>query len=284
MKKILLVVMLGTLLGTVAYGGIFSRLFRRDRVQSVEVQGSDTMVNLGQALAENFMKVDDTRIAVTGGGSGTGIAAMINGTVNIAQASRQARDTEYQQAANNGIQMKEWTVGFDGITVVVNVNNPISGLTKDQVRAIYIGEVTNWKQVGGKDQDIVVLSRQSSSGTYGFFRDDVLRRGNSKGPEEFTETALFMPSTQAIVDETIRNEAAIGYIGMGYMSNKMKSLSIDGVMPSVENVANNSYTIARGLYWYTDGEPEGGVKKFLDWTLSDAGQKVVASEGFVPIR
>lgn len=251
----------------------------------VQVKGSDTMVNLGQAMAEEFMKQNKgSRIAVTGGGSGTGIAALLNKTTDIAQASRSIKKEEIDKGKVIGVNVKEWLVGYDGIAVIVNNKNSVSGLTSAQLRSIYLGEITNWKEVGGADKKIVVLSRESNSGTHVYFKEHILRKGKEKGPEEYGTTTLFMPSTQAIVDEVAKNDAAIGYIGLGYLDNTVKDIKVDGVEANVANVKNKTYPISRGLFWYTNGEPKADAKKLVDFAFSPAGQAIVAKEGFVTIK
>lgn len=251
----------------------------------VQVKGSDTMVNLGQAMAETFMKTNPgKRIAVTGGGSGTGIASLLNKTVDIAQSSRSIEQKEIDAAKKSGINPVENLVGYDGIAVVGNLKNKVSGLTSAQIRGIYIGEIKNWKEIGGADKPIVVLSRESNSGTHVFFKEHILRKGNAKGPEEYGPATLFMPSTQAIVDEVAKNDAAIGYIGLGYLDSKVKDIKVDGVEASVANVKSKKYPISRGLFWYTNGALKGDAKALVDYAFSDAGQAIVAKEGFVTLK
>ncbi len=251
----------------------------------VQVKGSDTILNLGQALAEKSMSVNKgMRISVTGGGSGTGIAALMNKSVDIAQSSRPIKDKEIESAKKLGINPKEIIVGYDGITIIGNKNNTVKNLTTEQLRAIYLGEISNWKEVGGADKQIVILSRDSSSGTHSFFKEHIIRKGNDKGPEEYRKDTLFLPSNQAIVTEVEKNDGAIGYIGMGYMTNTVEGITVDGVAATVENVTNKSYSISRALYWYTNGEPVGDVKAFIDYALSPAGQEIVKKEGFVPVK
>ncbi len=277
MKKIIMVLTLCTMLSSVSFAW-------GKKTKTLQLKGSDTILNLGNAVAESFMgKNKKMRIAVTGGGSGTGLAALLNGTVDIAQASRPIKNKEIKKAQASGIEPKEWTVGIDGLTLIVNKDSKISGLTTDLIRAIFIGEVTNWKEVGGHDAEILVLSRDSSSGTHVYFKDEILRRG-IKGNEEYKDGTIYLPSNQAIVNEVEKNRNAIGYIGMGYMSDTVKALDVNGVGPSVANVASKMYPIARGLYWYTDGEPKGDVKKLIDYVFSNEGQAIVSKEGFVPVK
>lgn len=281
MKKILVLSLLFVMVSSFAYGSIFGK----KKSQLIQLKGSDTILNLSQAVSEEFMKKNkDVKIAVTGGGSGTGIAALLNKTVDIALSSRDIKEAEIKKGADLGINVKEWTISFDGITVIVNKDNPMSNLTQEQIRAIFIGEIKDWKEIGGNEGTIVALSRDNSSGTHVFFKEHVLRRGNEKGPEEYKNDILYLPSNQAILNEVQTNKNAIGYIGMGYMKDTVKALDVDGVKATVENVSTKSYGIARGIYWYTDGEPKGDIKKLVDFMFSKEGQAVVAKEGFVPVK
>ncbi len=249
---------------------------------SITVGGSDTMVNLGQALAEEFMNAyDQVDISVTGGGSGTGIAALINGTVDFANASRAMKDEERDQAEDtNGVAPIEYVVAYDGIAVVVNPDLGVEELTFEELGAIYRGEITNWNEVGGPDKEIVVLSRDTSSGTYVFFLEHVVQAEDKEAV--YAADARLMPSTQAIVDETIANDAAIGYVGLGYVVPEVNVVKIDGVEASVEAVQDGSYNVARPLFMYAAVDPVGAAKVFIDWVVSADGQAVVADLGFVP--
>ncbi len=246
---------------------------------SINVEGSDTMVNLGQAWAEVFQTENPgVMISLKGGGSGTGIAALINGTVDFANASRQMKPEEITEAQGKGVEPVETEVAKDGIAVVVNPANTVTALTMDQLGKIYRGEITNWKDVGGADKAIVLLSRDSSSGTYEYFKEEVV--GKEK---EYAKAAKLLPSTQAIVDETKANPDAIGYIGLGYVTPDVKVLEIDGTAASLETALDGSYVLSRGLYMYSNGEPADVQKAYIDWILSPAGQKVVEEQGFVPL-
>ena len=257
---------------------------------SIQIKGSDTMVNLGQAWAEAFMKkYPKTNVAVTGGGSGTGIAALINGTCDIAEASRSMKDKEKASVKEKGHSPIEFVVGLDGLAVVVNPANPISQLNTDQLRDIFMGTVTNWKEVSGNDQPITILSREVNSGTHVYFKEHVLRKGNDKGPEEYASTALLMSSSQAIADEVAQNKSAIGYYGMGYISPKQKALAVSQkggsfISPSLETVKNGTYPISRPLFMYTAGAPQGLAKTFIDFVLSAEGQGIVKKLDFVPVN
>jgi phosphate transport system substrate-binding protein len=258
---------------------------------SIQIKGSDTMVNLGQAWAEAFMKRNPkAMVAVTGGGSGTGIAALINGTCDIAESSRAMKPAEIEQAKAKGVAPREHVVGLDGIAVVVNPKNPVSRLSFEELRGIFMGSITDWKQVGGKPGAIVVLSREVNSGTHIYFKEHILRRGKEKGPEEFAPSALLMPSSQAIADEVAKNINAIGYYGMGYISPKQKVIAVAKeeqgryVKPSIEDVRKGRYPISRPLFWYTKGEPKGLAKDLLDFALSKEGQEIVLRLDFVPVK
>jgi len=258
---------------------------------ALQIKGSDTMVNLGQAWAEAFNKLHpEINVAVTGGGSGTGIAAILNGTCDIAESSRALEEKEIEKAKSAGIALHETIVALDGIVVVVHPSNPVSALTMDQLREIFMGNVARWSVFGGEDRPIVLLSREVNSGTHIFFKEHVLRRGKSKGPEEFAPAALMMPSSYAIAEETARNENAVGYYGLGYISPRQKVLAVgprDGgpaVAPSIESVRANAYPISRPLYFFTRGEPSGAVKDFLAFALSPEGQAIVKATDFVPIK
>ncbi len=248
------------------------------------------MVNLGQAWSEEFMReFPNTFVAVTGGGSGTGIAALIAGTCDIAESSRKMKEKEFAEARQNGIEPVELQVALDGLAVVVNPQNPVERLTIDQLADIFTGKIRNWREVGGEDRPIVLLSREVNSGTHVYFKERVLRHGDDKRKEEFDEGALLMPSSQAIADEIAQNPNTIGYYGMGYSNPTQKLLAIAKDKnspyhePTIENVMKGDYYISRPLLMYTNGQPKEIVKKFLDFVLSEEGQKVVRAVDFVPL-
>lgn len=255
---------------------------------SLQIKGSDTMVNLGQAWAEAFGKAKGAQVAVTGGGSGTGIAALLNGSCDIAESSRKMEPEELAQAKAKGLTPKETIVAMDGLAVVVNPANPVSKLTLPQLGDIFTGKIRNWKDVGGNDSEIILLSREVNSGTHVYFKEHVLRGGKKDGKEEFAPSALLQPSSQAIADEVAQNPKAIGYYGMGYLSQEQKALAVGKtaagpyVLPTLQNVTNGSYSISRPLIFYTNGEPRGLVKEYLDFVLSAEGQKLVEEQEFVP--
>lgn len=257
---------------------------------SIENKGSDTMVNLALAWAEQYQKLHpEVRLSVTGGGSGTGISAIINHTVDIANASRQIKPEENAAAEKNGVKPVEYIVARDAIAVIVNPNNPVSQLTLQQISDIYSGKINNWKQVGGDDLVIVRLSRETNSGTHVYFLEQVLRLGQKDNKTLFAPDTLLLPSSEGITAEVSDNPHAIGYDGLGYITPEVKVVAVARdssspfVMPSAESVNNNSYPIARDLYMYTVGEATGAIRLYLDWIMTPEAQAIVQSLGFVPI-
>jgi phosphate transport system substrate-binding protein len=264
---------------------------KSDQTNSLQIKGSDTMVNLGQAWAEAYMKLNPgMSIAVTGGGSGTGVSALINNTCDIAEVSREMKESEIKLAESKGVAPKKMVVALDGLAVVVNPANKISELTIDQLADVFSGKIKNWKELGGQDAKIVLLSREVNSGTHVYFKEHVLRHGKSDGKEEFAAEALLLSSSQAIADEVSQNRDAIGYYGMGYITAKEKAIKVakdkntPAVAPTMENVLSNAYPISRPLMMYTKGDPQGLVKSFTDFILSSAGQEIVKKLDFVPVK
>jgi phosphate transport system substrate-binding protein len=256
----------------------------------IENKGSDTIVNLALAWAERYQtEHPNISISVTGGGSGTGIASLVNGTVDIANASRKIKEEEIAQAKSNGVDPVEHIIARDAIAVIVNPENPVSELTLQQISDIYSGKYTNWQEVGGEDRPIVRLSRETNSGTHVYFLETVLRLGKTDDKTLFSMDTLLLPSSEGIISEVRDNPNAIGYDGLGYVPDDLKMIAIakeDGgayVLPSIDTVNDKSYAIARDLYMYTDGEPKGIVKEYLDWILTDEAQLIVADLGFVPV-
>ncbi|MGX6591394.1 PstS family phosphate ABC transporter substrate-binding protein [Cetobacterium ceti] len=251
----------------------------------VQMKGSDTILNVSQYLAEEYMLENkDARIAVTGGGSGVGIASLINGTGDIGMASRNIKSKEIEMAKEKGIDIKEVVIGFDGITIIENKNNPVKNISSKDLGKIFRGEITNWKEIGGNDAPIVVLSRDSSSGTHEFFKEHIVRNNNPKGTEEYGIKTLYMPSNEAIKQEVETNINAIGYIGMGYVDKNVKSINVDNIEPNVSNVSSKKYPIAREIYWYVKKEDNKTVNGLVNYALSKDGQEIVKEEGFVPIN
>jgi phosphate transport system substrate-binding protein len=256
----------------------------------IQNKGSDTMVNLALAWAEAYGQMHpEVQIAVTGGGSGTGIASLINGTVDMANASRQIKPEEREQALANGVEPVEHVVAGDAIAVVVHPSNPVEGLTIPQLSDIFSGKITNWRQVGGEERPIVLLSRESNSGTHVFFLEEVVRQGRDDDTL-FSPDTLLMPSSEGISAEVRQNPNAIGYDGLGYVTPDQKVVAVAPeadapyVAPSIETVKDSTYPIARGLYIYTAGEPRGAILAYLEWILGSEGQAIVRELGFVPLQ
>lgn len=254
----------------------------------LQINGSDTLVNADQKIAEEFMKeYPFVFVAVTGGGSGVGIASLINKTCDIAAASREMKPKEIELAERHGVSPKEFIVAYDGVAVIVNKNNPIDRLAIQDLHNIFTGKETNWKQFGGKDLPIVTLSREVSSGTHIYFKEEVVQLGKKGSTEEFSEKTLLLSSSQAIVEEVADNESAIGYLGMGYVSDRTKPLLVSNdnqfYPPDVNNVMQRKYPLSRPLCFYTNGEPQGVTKLFLDFALGPKGQQQFTETGFVPI-
>ena len=262
-------------------------------VTTIQVRGSDTMVNVAQAWAEEYTKVQPAvGVEVSGGGSGVGIAALERGTIDIANASRNMKPEEVEQARKNtGQEPREFVVGFDALAVFVHMDNPLSEITIDQLANIFAedGRAVRWSDVGvtlpGVDDDTIVrVSRQSSSGTYEFFREHVL------GTKDFKLGSRDMNGSKEVVELIGSTRTAIGYSGMGYATSDVKMLKVaraagePAFEPSVENTVLKAYPLARSLQVYTLGEPQGAVKEYIDWILSPAGQRILEENGYVPVN
>jgi phosphate transport system substrate-binding protein len=258
----------------------------------IQNKGSDTMVNLALAWSEAYQgERPEVSLSVTGGGSGTGIASLINKTVDIANASRQIKKEELDQAKANGVDPVEFVVARDAIAVIVNPENPVTHLTLKQISDIYSGVIDNWKEIGGDDRHIVRLSRETNSGTHVYFLETVIRLGDKNNKTLFSTDTLLLPSSEGIINEVRDNPNAIGYDGLGYVPSDLKMIEVGRdeagpfVLPSIATVNDNSYPIARDLYMYTAGQPTGAVKDYLDWIItSTEAQQIVAQLGFVPIK
>ena len=253
--------------------------------QTITVKGSDTMVLLGQRWAEIYMKEHpDAVIQVTGGGSGTGIAALINGTTDICESSRpMSAEEKTKVQEQRQMAASEIPVALDALAVYLNNENPIQQLTMEQARKIFQAEITNWKDVGGPDATIVLYGRENNSGTYVYFKEHVLANG------DFAEKYQPMAGTAAVINAVTKDPLGIGYGGIGYASDvktisMAKDASSPAIEPKMENVLDNSYPLSRSLFWYTADEPTGAIKQFVDWALSPEGQKVVTDVGYYPLR
>lgn len=271
-----------TLIGLMIIGASFAN--------TVQIKGSDTIVNLTQKLAEEYGKVNkNVAVSVTGGGSGTGIAAILDNKADIANSSRSIKQSELEKGKSKGMDIKEFTLGIDALSVIVNPKNKVGLLTMEEVGKIFRGEITNWKEVGGVDMPINLYGRQSNSGTFAFFREFVLEG-------EYSEKMNRMNGNSQIV-ESVRNDiSGIGYVGVGYVIKNGKPIDIvkilnvakkqgeKGYSPvEASNIYTGKYPIARGLHQYTSGKPTGAVKSFIEFELSNEGQKFVKEMGFYPI-
>ena len=290
MKRLILLTLMCSFL-LAACGGASNAATSDQASAYIQNKGSDTIVNLALAWAEQYQtEHPDIRISVTGGGSGTGLAALINGTVDIANASRKITADEIAQAQANGIDPKEFVISRDAIAVIVNPDNPVSELTLQQISDIYSGKYSNWKQLGGEDRPIVRLSRETNSGTHVYFLQNVLRLGSKTDKTLFSMDTLLLPSSEGIINELRQNPNAIGYDGLGYVPKDLKVIAIAKtagdayVLPSVATVNDKTYPIARDLYMYTAGDPTGAIKAYLDWIVSPEAQAIVIKLGFVPIK
>jgi phosphate transport system substrate-binding protein len=251
---------------------------------SLQIKGSDTVLPLAQKSAENFMKTNtDVSITVVGGGSGTGITALMDGNTDIAMASRDLKGEEKLKFVEKQINVEVKTIAVDALAVVVHPENKVAQLTREQLEKIFTGEITNWKDVGGEDATIVVYSRENSSGTYEFFKEHVMDKKN------YASSVLNMPATGAIVQSISQTKGAIGYIGLAYMTPEIKALLVsydEGktfVGPSIASAKDKTYPISRPLYYIYDVKKSDKVKKFVDYCMSAEGQKLVEEVGYIPL-
>jgi phosphate transport system substrate-binding protein len=251
--------------------------------QAQKIKGSDTMLPLSQQEAESYMKLYPARsVAVTGGGSGVGLSALVEGTTDIAQSSRKIKFDEKQRLQAGGKTVKEVIAAYDALAVIVHPANPVKMLTREQLEGIFTGKIRNWKEVGGEDLKIVPYSRETSSGTYEFFKESVMKNKN------YLNGIMSMPATGAIIQSVSQTRGAIGYVGLAYLNGKVKAVAVSydkgvtGVEPSVGNAKNGTYPIVRPLLYYYVSRSEEKVKPFIDYVLSPAGQKIAADAGFIP--
>ncbi len=277
MKKVISVFMVIAVLG-------FSAINAQQKVVC-KIKGSDTVLPLSQKEAENYMKKNaGSSITVTGGGSGVGLSAIMSGTTDIAQSSRSMKMDEKLKMQEAGKAFKEVIIAYDALAVIVHPSNKVSQLTREQLEGIFTGKITNWKEVGGADLKIIVYSRETSSGTYEFFKEHVLNKRN------YASSALLMAATGAIVQSVSQTQGAIGYVGLAYIEKSVKPLKVSYdkgktfVAPNLENAKNKSYPVTRPLYYYYLTKSEKQVKPFVDYILSAEGQQTVVSEGYVPVK
>lgn len=246
--------------------------------EDLTIQGSSTVLPIAQRAAEVYMeKNNDVNISVRGGGSGNGIAALIDGTTDIADVSRFIKDSEVQAAVKNGIYPVPHRVAMDGIAVVVHPDNIVEDLSIKEIKKIYTGEITNWSELGGPDKKIVVISRDSSSGTFEVFEELVLEG------EKVAASSLLQASNGAVAGVVAETEGAIGYIGLAYLSPAVKAIKVNGVTPSNATVASGKFPIARPLFMFTNGWPEGLAGDFINFILSVEGQEIAKEQGYVPL-
>lgn len=257
---------------------VFAFMAGVSEASSIVIKGSTTVLPVAQGTLEAFMKAHPgVQMSLSGGGSGEGIKALIDKTTDIATSSRDIKPSEIELAKSRGVNPVEHVVAFDAIIPVVHPTNKVSNLTTDQLSQIYQGKITNWKEVGGEDLKIVVISRDSSSGTFESWDHFVMKKA------KVTPRAQMLASNGALVTAVAKNRFAIAYLGIGYLNKSVKPLQVNGVTASVQTAMSKEYPLSRELYMYTNGEPTGDVAKYLAFVKSAQGQAVVAKEGFVPL-
>lgn len=262
-------------------------IFAQNSVSSektITIKGSDTMVRLGQRWAEEFMhEHPEIVVQVSGGGSGTGFAALINGTTDIAQGSRDIKSKEVDALATKGMGVHRFRMALDGIAVFLHESNPLNELTLAQLRRVYIGEITNWKQLGGRDERIILYSRENNSGTYSYFKEAVLHEA------DFSPWTLTLPGTSAVVNAVAQDSLGIGYGGIAWAHGvkfcKIKATdSTEAFLPDFKLISDGIYPISRPLFWFTSLQPEGSIRDFVNWALSEHGQKIAEETHYVPLH
>lgn len=250
---------------------------------SIQVKGSTTVLPLMQKAAEAFMKANPgLSISISGGGSSNGAKALIDGTTDIAMMSRDMKSSEIQKATDNGRKPEQFIVALDCIVPVVNPDNPVSKLTKEQLFGIYTGKLTNWKDVGGEDAKIVVISRDTSSGTYDCWKSKIMKKDGKK--HRVFPGALLQASNGAVAQAVSKNKKAIGYVGLAYLNKELKGVTVNDVVASIATAKDGSYPISRGLNLYTPGAPAGETKALIDYMMSPTGQQLAADTGFIPVK
>ena len=270
MRKFFQQLILGGLCLAIGAGAAFA--------ENIVIKGSTTVLPIAQVTLEAYMKANPgAKISLSGGGSGEGIKALIDGSTDIANSSREIKRAEVELAKSKGVEPKEIAVAIDAIVPIVNPKNRVKDLTIDQLSQIYQGKITNWKEVGGDDLQIVVISRDSSSGTFEAWAEMVLNKA------KVTPKAQLQASNGSIVQAISKNRYAIGYIGIGYINKTVKPLTVNGVAASAKTALSKEFPVSRFLYMYTNGEPKGETAKFIKFVLGSAGQNLVAKEGFVPL-
>ena len=268
---------------TMLFAALFSATIFGASAQ--KIKGSDTCLPLSQKFAEVFMNANPaSKIVVTGGGSGVGISALLDGTTDIAQSSRKIKFSEKQKLQEGGKTAKEVIIAYDALAIIVNPANSVTNLTREQLEGIFTGKITNWKELGGEDVKIIPYSRETSSGTYEFFKESVLKNKN------YMNGIMSMPATGAIVQSVSQTKGAIGYVGLAYLNSSVKAIHVSYdrgatfTAPSVANAKNKTYPIVRPLFYYYELKSESKVKTLMDFILSPAGQNIVAEIGFITVK
>jgi phosphate transport system substrate-binding protein len=247
--------------------------------QQLTIQGSTTVLPIAQATAETFMEINTTAdIMIRGGGSGTGIAALIDNATDIATSSRPMKAKEIKNAHVKGVNPVETVIALDGIAIIVHPDNPLTDISLGALKDIFSGKTTRWDKVGSNAGTIVTVSRDAASGTFEVFNEKVL------GSAKLTDAALMLASNLEVARTVEQTPGAIGYVGLGYISDKVKVISVNGIKPSDKTVQDNTYPLARGLYMYTNGSPAGLAKSFIEFVLSKQGQSIVREQGFVELK
>ncbi len=251
----------------------------KDAGKKIVIKGSTTVLPITQKTAEAFRKLNKITITIEGSGSGNGIKALIDGTCDIANSSREMKPEEVKRATDKGKKVKEIALAIDMIVPVVHPSNTVKGLTMDQLKAIYDGSITNWKQLGGKNENIIVISRDTSSGTYEIWNHKVMKKADVK------KDALLQASNGAVVSAVAGNPKAVGYIGFGYLDKSVKALTVNKVEGTIENGKSGKYPISRKLYMIIDeNKTSAETQKYIDYILGADGQKLVKEAGFIPIN
>ena len=271
-SKIMWIIMAGTII-------VMPFTIVRAAGNTITIKGSTTVLPVAQAAAEVFMeKNPGIKISVQGGGSGVGIASLLDKTTDIADSSRKIKSEEIEKAKAEGINPYETAIAIDGIAIIVHPTNPVNALTKAQIKDIYTGKISNWSEVGGKNAKLVVVNRDTSSGTFEAFEALALNK------ERVRPDALTTASNQAVAQTVAQTPNAIGYVGHGFLSSKVKAVTVDRIECTKQTIQSEKYPLSRYLYVYTNGKPVGNVQKFIDFLLSAEGQKIVVGEGFVEIK
>lgn len=279
LKRISIMAMVALVLIGATTASAWDWPWAKKKANTLTLTGSTTVLPVAQRAAEEFMKAHPkVNISVRGGGSGVGIAALIDGTTDIANASRPMKSKELKSARSKGINPVETVIARDGIAIIVHPSNPLERISLQGLKALYTGEISRWSDVGGKPKPIVTVSRDVASGTFETFKKLVLKGGKTRGD------ALMLASNNAVATTIAQTPGSIGYVGLGYLSPEVKALQVDGVSPSPQTVSSGEYKLARPLFMYTNGKPKGLAKELIDFILSPEGEKIVSDVGYVPVK